>query len=146
MLNSSIEYGLRTVPVEMGSHYLSDDSGQKLMTVNDFIDTCVLNASNVTGYIAQHDIFAQITNLRRDIIIPDYCTVLPTAENKHIRGLEDEHQPSSSNSDEVITQIWFGPVGTYSPLHLDPYHNMLVQVVGRFKYCTGNSSLNSLLC
>ena len=32
---------------------------------------------------------------------------------------------------EVQKNIWFGPAWTISPLHYDPYHNILCQVVGK---------------
>ena len=69
--------------------------------------------SKMVGYLAQHELFRQIPVLGRDIIAPDYCVLgagLP-------RG----------------TNAWIGPKHTVSPLHQDPHHNFLCQVVG-FKY------------
>jgi lysine-specific demethylase 8 len=37
---------------------------------------------------------------------------------------EEEQEPN------IQTNIWFGPAWTISPLHHDPYHNILCQVVG----------------
>jgi len=109
--------GLRTVPVEIGQHYAKDDWSQQLMTVNDFIDIFILNdkepppethATGKTGYIAQTELFEQIPAFKKDFTIPEY-----TALSKH---------------DKLIVHAWFGPEGTISPLHEDPYHNLLVQV------------------
>lgn len=79
------------------------------------------------GYLAQHDLFSQIPSLRDDISIPDYCfTEPPPYPVARIEG-----QPAGSRLEEPLINAWFGPAGTISPLHTDPYHNILCQVVGK---------------
>lgn len=46
-----------------------------------------------------------------DISLPEYCALAK--------------RPS-----DVIIHCWFGPGGTVSPAHTDPYHNLFAQVVG----------------
>lgn len=115
--------GLRMVPVELGSHYLAEGWGQELMTFNEFINKHLLLIENTTpgentvqstrkkGYLAQHNLFDQIPALERDIREPEYCSL----------------------GDGVVESVnaWLGPVGTVTPLHTDPWHNLLCQVVGR---------------
>ncbi|KAG3174172.1 Bardet-Biedl syndrome 7 protein [Phytophthora idaei] len=119
--------GLRTVPVEIGSSYLGDDWGQELMTLNEFLDQNIippltkdtethLTSPRRLGYLAQHRLFDQIPALGRDIMTPDYCTVLRDED------VEDE--------EDITINSWFGPGGTVSPLHFDPKDNVLCQVVG----------------
>ncbi|XP_062508179.1 lysine-specific demethylase 8-like [Corticium candelabrum] len=117
--------GFRTIPVELGARYTDESWSQTLMTLTNFIDKYVKNDAkdDVTGYVAQHPLFEQIPELRQDICIPDYCCLSSKPEVK----LSDNVQ---ENEEDVVINAWFGPCGTVSPLHYDPKHNLLAQVVG----------------
>jgi hypothetical protein len=82
-----------------------------------------------TGYVAQHDLFAQIPALRVDICVPDICWVDPPPPHPS-SPLAGKHAENAKLA-EPLLNAWFGPTGTISPLHVDPYHNILAQVVGR---------------
>ncbi|KAI9688029.1 MAG: hypothetical protein M1820_010317 [Bogoriella megaspora] len=123
--------GRRLVPVEFGRSYTDAGWSQRIVTFAEFLQQCLLRdqsaADNVSdtdtsiGYLAQHDLFSQIPPLRADISIPDYCYSTPPAPD------------NPPDLDEPLVNAWFGPGGTISPLHTDPYHNIFCQVVG-YKY------------
>jgi [protein]-arginine 3-hydroxylase / protease len=80
------------------------------------------------GYIAQHGLFEQIPELKNDFIVPDLCALLLPDEELEGDGIRSG---SGCTSDGVVMNAWFGPIGTISPLHHDPYHNILTQVHGK---------------
>jgi len=82
------------------------------------------------GYLAQHALFEQIPVLSRDIITPDYCYC----------DLQDGADEEEDEAPKI--NAWFGPEGTVSPLHFDPQHNLLAQVVG-YKLITMYSAEDS---
>ncbi|XP_055535418.1 lysine-specific demethylase 8 isoform X2 [Wyeomyia smithii] len=109
--------GERTVPVEIGSSYSSENWSQQLVNFKDFVvkslglcsTTETSHQAGVPVYLAQYELFDQIPELRADIFVPDY--IGRTDVNPRIKA-------------------WLGPKGTVSPLHTDPCHNLLCQVFG----------------
>ncbi len=124
--------GRRLVPIETGRSYTDSGWGQQISTFKDFLSTYMLQSDGLqeqvksadrTGYLAQHDLFAQIPSLRADISIPDFCYSDPAP------NLPPNVKETPKLEDPLLN-AWFGPKGTISPLHTDPYHNILAQVVG----------------
>ncbi|XP_017066420.1 bifunctional peptidase and arginyl-hydroxylase JMJD5 [Drosophila eugracilis] len=109
--------GNRTVPIEIGSNYASDEWSQQLVKIRDFLRRQFgkqdNNSSHDIEYLAQHELFSQIPALKRDISVPDYCSI------------------SKDDPPGVVDiKAWLGPAGTISPMHYDPKHNLLCQVFG----------------
>ncbi|KAK0101962.1 hypothetical protein ONS95_001229 [Cadophora gregata] len=125
--------GRRLVPIELGRSYVDEGWGQKIIPFKEFIEQYILLNPNspglATGYLAQHNLFAQMPSLRHDIAVPDYCYTSPPPPH-HSSPLAEKHS-KMAELDEPLLNAWFGPAGTISPLHTDPYHNILAQVVGR---------------
>ncbi|KAE9363624.1 Clavaminate synthase-like protein [Stipitochalara longipes BDJ] len=124
--------GRRLVPIELGRSYVDEGWGQKIITFKEFMEQYILDPESsalATGYLAQHDLFAQIPSLREDIAIPDYCFTSPPPPHDS-SPLAEKHSKLPPLAEPVLN-AWFGPAGTISPLHADPYHNILSQVVGR---------------
>ena len=152
--------GRRLVPVELGRSYTDEGWGQRILTFGDFMekylirdterpyssatkhdrrlmddsdDTAIKDIENEAteehhiGYLAQHDLFSQIPSLRNDVSIPDYCFTEPPSHT----GTETKDQRTTPHLEEPLLNAWFGPAGTVSPLHTDPYYNILCQVVGK---------------
>jgi len=114
--------GHRTVPVEIGRSYTSDNWTQKLMTFEEFLRTHLQwnaksearqsppesAASKPPGYLAQHRLFEQIPELRRDIMTPDYCALsLAGSCEKELHGEVRECYITSLHViRSLITCLW----------------------------------------
>ncbi|KAI4141962.1 MAG: hypothetical protein LQ341_003358 [Variospora aurantia] len=129
--------GRRLVPVELGRSYTDAGWGQSIITFKEFMEKYMMSSADASklGYLAQHDLFAQIPSLRNDIAVPDYCYTNPPPTKTAIKdaGLTAAGKAAAPppRLDEPLLNAWFGPAGTVSPLHTDPYHNILCQVVGQ---------------
>ncbi|XP_074599530.1 lysine-specific demethylase 8-like [Brevipalpus obovatus] len=111
----SIDYliklaGYRTVSIEIGSKYTDECWSQKMMTIQEFVENHFVDEVHRKGYLAQQDLFTQVKELAQDFSIPDYCSVATCCN--------------------IMINAWFGPWSTVSPLHQDPYDNLLSQVIG----------------
>ncbi|KAG5930715.1 hypothetical protein E4U53_002160 [Claviceps sorghi] len=121
--------GRRLVPVEVGRSYVDEHWGQELVPFGDFLARHVVAepaAPAEVGYLAQHDLFQQVPQLRNDVAVPDYCWAA-------VPGPPVRAAPSTQPRvplEEPLLNAWFGPARTITPLHTDGYHNLLVQVVG----------------
>lgn len=149
--------GRRLVPVEVGRSYTDEGWGQRIIRFGAFMDEFMLREDRLErtatndsdanreehmykgsssqphgkdkiGYLAQHDLFSQIPSLRNDISIPDYCFSEPPPQSV-ADGTTGKAPPPKLH--EPTLNAWLGPAGTVSPLHTDPYHNILCQVVGK---------------
>ncbi|KAL1306057.1 hypothetical protein AAFC00_004183 [Neodothiora populina] len=120
--------GRRLVPVELGRSYTDEGWSQKIMTFGEYMRDYLLQPrQKQTGYLAQHDLFDQIPSLAADTRTPDYCYTDPP------RSETVQSTTTTVRLDEPLRNAWLGPAGTISPMHTDPYHNILCQVVG-YKY------------
>ncbi|KAI6382457.1 hypothetical protein MCOR25_000749 [Pyricularia grisea] len=147
--------GRRLVPVETGRSYVDEGWGQKIIPFSAFLEGYIdrsaisssadhdsSNSKRTEGggtagslheqasiaYLAQHQLFTQLPSLRDDIRIPDYCYTAPPPPPASMFPTSEQRPPEL---EDPILNAWFGPPGTITPLHTDPYHNMLSQVVGR---------------
>ncbi|KAI7626447.1 Clavaminate synthase-like protein, partial [Hortaea werneckii] len=125
--------GRRLVPIELGKLYSDEDWSQKMMPFAEFTKKYLLPSSpREMGYLAQTDLFDLIPALRADIMTPDYCWSTPPVITDEAT-LKTAGLSSAPYLSEPSVNVWLGPSGTRTPLHTDPYHNILCQVVG-FKY------------
>lgn len=109
--------GNRTVPIEVGAHYTTDEWSQDLVRFKEFIARQITSeaACDRIEYLAQHNLFDQVPALRQDILVPEYCCCTKS---------------SGSSEPQPDIKAWLGPKGTVSPMHHDPKHNLLCQVFG----------------
>ncbi len=72
----------------------------------------------------------QVPELREDICIPEYCCLKIADEAVAGEDSQQETRETEAEDSDVRINCWFGPQGTISPLHFDPEHNLLSQVMG----------------
>jgi lysine-specific demethylase 8 len=139
--------GERLVPVEVydaadsTQTYLTESWERRVMSLGDYIAEYVLadgsGPAGKRGYLAQYGLFDQIPSLRDDFTVPPFCSELLEQDRAVAGAAGAEDDASGGGVDDlcadangVRTSAWLGPRGTVSPLHYDPYHNLLTQAVG----------------
>ena len=127
------DHGDVEVPLEVSTGgadyrdaYREEDTGRTerkfqadhFVRLGDFVDAFVLGGRKLppgsSAYLAQHDLLARIPTLA------NACSPTP----QHVGDGDDAQRERS------MRRCWFGPGGTKTPLHRDPYHNILAQAWG----------------
>lgn len=80
------------------------------------------------GYLAQHALLEQVPALAADVLLPDYCSLSTEPDSDEEEGEGGDARGRERPAPRA--NVWLGPGGTVSPLHYDPEHNLLAQVVG----------------
>jgi len=107
-------FGPRTVPVEFGSSYTSENWKIITVTFEEFILKHMTTTANSTAYLAQQTLLDQFPKLANDLRDPDYI---------HACCSGQESACCSRN-------FWIGPKATVSPPHQDTRDNLFVQICG----------------
>eukprot|EP01032_Pedospumella_encystans_P033426 gene33426-37772_t len=99
----------------MGNHYMDKNLKKVSVGLGSLLDYFLLDkdsiASNPRVYWAQSEL-KDVPEMFADITVPEMCTA--TGKGHLYR-----------------TNVWFGgALGSVSPCHFDPFHNLLCQVVG----------------
>ncbi|SCV73162.1 BQ2448_7087 [Microbotryum intermedium] len=133
----------RCVPVEVGADYTAREWCQEILPFDQVSRSVFglpkIRPKNPTSpengevvwedepvhYLAQHDIFRQIPELRNDILIPDLVFSSPP---EHSPDFAEYAAPK--NDDGYVLNAWLGPKAAFSPAHTDPYYNCYAQIVG----------------
>ena len=91
---------------------------------------------------------SQVPRLREDVVVPDFCALSSEEDDRYLlRGVEDVcasdacatsrkrpgtaeevEEEEEEEEEDVLLHLWLGPSDSVSPLHHDPFHNLLVQV------------------
>ena len=82
-----------------------------IKSVKDLVRASMLAPVKTVAYLAQHSLFSQIIDLRKDFP-------------------ECPFNPPNISSDGPRINCWLGTSGTVTPLHYDSYDNVFVQIVG----------------
>lgn len=106
------EHGHRWVPIEVGLWPTLDE---QLVTIADFFVRYFSGDEKGPAYLAQHNLFEQIPELRQNVKVPHLIAALG-------RDLADMN-------------VWWGTAGTRTPLHYDTHDNLFCQVSASFPTC-----------
>ena len=121
----------RVVPVEIGWQYTDSDWHQAIIPWAEFLQESGWSGSSSPEeqrsredkpptYLAQHNLFDQFPALEADLVVPDIVYSCPSAPAYH-----EQYRPPRDDEgmETTIINAWFGPAGTLTPVHFDPYYN-----------------------